>query len=630
MARTKQTARKSTEAAQVMTKVQPKRKAEFESEVNHSSSTGVGSTSSNSSYIVPPYKSLKTICIPYEREYQDQTTNTSSDYHQSLFGCLSELPNEIFQHILTFLVGDFELYKKIDVTKIDPNADKEQRNRYKRSYLSSDIESFLIPYENLVALVKLMQTNKELNRMITSKRDDDHLTDFELFWLNGYNFFEKLFYWIRTRTLETLKLGTGDLSRTAVEEMGRIQNIVQHYERGKSLSDLDATIDHNNWFEDEYANDEEQYDEFLSDNVGDDKKSKKKVPIFNNAEASRKAILERLHALELSIEDYCHEYRSYTSAFELFFFRSLMLSLNMFDALDSESRQEYWSDNSESLLGYHYFDHYSKKAISEPSDWARKVPYNPNVKYPKVGLMVYQQSGWKKLLCNNNITTDSQTDQNSELKEEDIDFNFLRNRLSKIILLQISLIPNLLPLEDYEFPENIMFLSVEQGNDSKTTATQEYSFDGATFPGVRYLRVRYNDDDYRNYGKNLGIQEVIILRSLLNKKTLPKLEHLVLNGFSTITTLEEQFDFLKQLISIEITFNQHGYGADQDIWEKATEFTSRLSQASSKLRYVVVHTDLDSRRHCRHDQLAAFYKSHRCPVSIGYASISRFYYISGE
>ncbi|KAG2383699.1 hypothetical protein C9374_004370 [Naegleria lovaniensis] len=554
MARTKQVARKSSQAAQELARQPPKRKSEFLDDAENN--TG---SSSSSGIAIPPPKSLKTICIPYEREESSENS----------LGSLSELPNEMWQNILSFLVGDFELYKKIDITKIDPSVGVTSRNRYQRQELSSDIASFLIPFENLVALIKLMQTNKELNRMLTFKRDGVHLTDFEMFWLNGYNFFEKLFYWIRTRSLEQIKLGTGDLSRSAVEEMGKIQNIVQHFERGKSLDDLNVTIDHDSWYEDEYASDyDEQVDEdeeeddnatpvekdgdvvdknkvlegvvivisgianperttlretalkmgaqyrpqFTSDTThviaaiaNTDKSNqalsngafvlkkewiydcdtnsrrmnektysffdapkppkkkkgpKKKTPIFNDPEASRNAILERLQALELPLENYCDQYRGYTSAFELFIFRSLMLSLNMFDALDSENRQEYWSDQSEVLLGHHYLEYYSENSIPEPNLWNRKVPYDPNVKYPKVGIVVNKPLGWTKLLC-------THINQNSELKLEDVDFELLRNRLSKIILLQLSHISNFRPLENYTFPENIIFLSVEHGNNSK-------------------------------------------------------------------------------------------------------------------------------------------------------------------
>ena len=369
------------------------------------------------------------------------------------------------------------------------------------------------------------------------------------------------------------------------------------------------------------------------------KEKKKKVPaskrpIYGDAEESKKNLANRINSLELDIDEYTETFRKDESAFQLFLFRCIMLSLNMFDALDAENRNEYWSEGTDVLLLSHYMDNWSDEEKKEAYSWRRRTPEaDPNRKYPKLGALVNKPSGWARLVRKAGSSTAAES-----LEMSDVDLEALHERLTKIIFLQLENVILFKPLKDYTFPRNIQFLSIEQSNAESHSGYPESCwtdlFGGCKFPGVKYLRIRFAEESsWRKKGEEKKEMDAKtlqgnILQTLLNENTVPNLEYLVLNGCSRADVLQELKPYLKRLTSIEVTFDYESRSSES--FAEFTSLTTSLSASSDKLKYVVIETNLDCRDGLSHRNIERFYTSHQCVASIGYASISRFYYISGE
>ncbi|KAG2374294.1 hypothetical protein C9374_010864 [Naegleria lovaniensis] len=568
-------------------------------------------------------------------------------FHESSVGALAPLPNEMILQILSFLVGDLEANRKVNVADLESREATDQNRYYaaREGKLSEEVTCYIPPFENIKALINLTKTSKHWHDMLTStasnSEDGETLTDFEMYWLNGYNFFEKLSYWIRTGLLDDLELGQGDMNKRQVMEMTRIQNVIQHYERGKVLNDLSKAIS-SDW--EDYGYDDDDGGEEEEEEDEDETKSKKKTipsskqPLFSDAESSKAQLLKRLEKLCVTAEDYCSHFRNQSSnSFRLFIFSSLMLSLNMFSALDSENTEEYWSEGSDVLLTSNYLDSWAEEE-KENYRYRTKETKNSDDGTPKLGIYIRKPSGWGKFLG----AIHSQSFDPYTVKIEDINQEQIKERLKKALYLQLENVLLFQPLSKFTFPESIQFLSIEQSQVEAYTEYPETSwkelFNKCVFPGVKYLRIRFSQEyNYRRKKeerKEMPAEELerTILEALLNKETLPNLQHVALSGFvfdHVKEVLARQQDFLSsQLLSFELTFD--GDSRDSENWSKWTSFTSSLSCDSCTLKRVVVETELDSRYNCDHTDMEKFYTSHKCIASIGYASISRFYYICNE
>lgn len=372
------------------------------------------------------------------------------------------------------------------------------------------------------------------------------------------------------------------------------------------------------------------------------KPKKKKVPgskqpIYSDEDQSKSQLMKRLEKLDVTSEEYCTYFRNHCDSFQLFIFSSLILSLNMFKALDSENVNEYWAEGSDVLLSSNYLDQWAEEEQNNMYEYRRKRTIQNDDGSPKLGIYICKPSGWAKFLG----AERSQSFDPYTLKLEDIDQERIKERMKKALYLKLENILLFQPLTCFEFPHNIQFLSIEQSTTESYTGYPETSwqelFNNCVFPGVKFLRIRISQEySYRKKEdkKEMPIDELErkILEALLNKEALPNLQHLALSGFtfnSVKTVLMKQRDFLSsQLISFELTFD--GDSRDHKNWSDWTSFTCSLSHKSKTLRRVVVETDLDCRYRFNHTHMEKFYSSHNCVASIGHASISRFYYICNE
>ncbi|EFC40522.1 BRCT domain-containing protein [Naegleria gruberi] len=678
---------------------------------------------------------------------------SSSSSSSGLFG---DLPNELVLQVISFLVGDLnDFYHNVDVTTIkrDPTQTATKRNLYDLSALEqgvSHLTKFIPTFDNIKALAKLSMVDKRTFELVTGKANDADLQFMERFWLQGFVFFQKLAYWIRTDTIDNLQLGCGDLNRRQIEEMGRIQNVVQAVERGKPLDDLESAVDkENSWMDDmsdggdddeEEEEEEEEEDDFLDGDYCSDiskilpgvtiaisgivnperttlretamkmgakytpefqagktthmiaafsntdktkeainagifvvskqwvydcstlskrmderrysmvavpkpvkttikkkekkKKTPSKTPLYSDEQVCTAMLKSRLDGFDIEFEDYETLFKPHRTAFEMFMTQSFILSLNMFNHMDSENNDEYWSEDNDVLLTSNYLESWADEQPAANPYRYRRTKHSGDDNSPKLGVKIEGTGGWA-----NFITCDADNKKAAHtLTQADIKMDNIEKKLSKSIYLNLANVLYFTPLQNYSFPDSIRFLSIDY---SASAAYKEYPneewksfFNNCSFPGVRYLRLRCGEERYY-HRKTDDKKEVmtaeetskVIIESILNSKSLPKLEYLLLVGFSQYNYLEQQIDYLKQLYGIDIVFDYE----TRDHWKGMTKFTSHLSnERNSLLRYVVVETDLDSRNACDHNSIQEYYDSHNCPASIGRYSISRFYYSCNE
>ena len=570
------------------------------------------------------------------------------------------IPKELILEIISFLVGDLDrLHDRVDMR------------------LVSQVENYIPPFENIKSVIRFGSITRRLREMIVGNGDEA----FERFWLKGFVFHQKIMYWIRTNSFDSLDLCQGDLNTTEMDEALRLEVMIAAIERGKTSQKLDFDT--------------------ISSIITD--------PLHMNdycdEDACKEMIQSRLNRFNISFEDYELYYKNKEHAFEMFLTQSLMLSLEMYKYMHAESLSDYWSVGENFLLSENHVENWPIKSFSSrvksvvigrkqsgkslgiriessigweyfvkniekqmpftgmhPKELSRNIQSNDGIMYAgllTIALLSYwnvysllasplllllKNEDFTQVSNGENVETNLQIDEEKESTNKEIDetinLNELKERLLGSICLSLINLLYLDPLKDFEFPSNIRFLSIEYNNLSAYSKHPQNRwgsfFNGCTFPGVKYLRIVVEDDDgYRDNESVMKIGKIsrTILESMLSCKVMPNLKYLVLSGFHENEYLFHQIDFLKQLYNIDIVFDYNSRHTNG--WLNMTEFTSRLSQVSKTLKYVVVETNTDPRPNgdiqaADHRSIKEFYDSHDNVASLGTFSISRYYYSCNE
>ncbi|KAL9658236.1 hypothetical protein ABK040_012495 [Willaertia magna] len=525
----------------------------------------------------------------------------------------TQLPTEVIHQIICFLSGS---------TKFDEFDFFSIRSK-------EELEVYILPLENIKTLNNLVKyTSKDLcdnlflktfmsdksNKIMKDKSQKEEennnaeLSLFEKHWLNCYNFQEILLYWIRTSGLDNLQLGTGDISITEMIEMCKIQNLIQCKERGKIMSEL-KEAENRHYYK---YNEGGIYDVNIS---GDSSEKKKDTVPFNNKDKAQQDLKKRFKRLALNEKDYyLQQQQKGNNIFDLFIFKSLILSLGVNEYFDCD-RKKLWV-NSKYLLPSEKIDQWIDN-IDEidysTSEWRRENNNNissDSLNNKVIGLSIEDPLGWERFITNTKFTlkhermTKRKSEKLNEEEKEQISLgpmlteSELSEKFSNFIFLNLKNIAFFgEQFKNYTFPNSIQILSLyfDSHNFYNHRPKEEWNnlFENVTFPNVKYLRIFVDESIYQigyfEEEKCIDGDDLksLILKRLLQKNRFPKLNHLVLNEIARNNNLEEcDKKLIKQLMTIEVKFARECEEEFQDIFESIKRLNSQL------LKYVVIQTPL--------------------------------------
>ncbi|KAL9652134.1 hypothetical protein ABK040_015934 [Willaertia magna] len=208
-------------------------------------------------------------------EEEEEQLNNSSCHIKSLF---TQLPNELLLYIADFLIGnnhlkdnDFLLSLRY-IKPLNSNSHDEEDKKNNEYYL----QQYIPPFENIKTLLNLQYCNKYIFQSLTGnsvgvvtnsanliKKENEELisrewNEVDNYWLERINFYEKYLYWMKTSSFDDLRLGIGDLTAREINEMCKVQTLIQRIERGLIVDEKDAIDKESFWGNENNDEDDEE------------------------------------------------------------------------------------------------------------------------------------------------------------------------------------------------------------------------------------------------------------------------------------------------------------------------------------------------------------------------------------
>ncbi|KAL9650403.1 hypothetical protein ABK040_016470 [Willaertia magna] len=577
------------------------------------------------------------------------------------------------------LIGDVGDYK---IENKDDNEEKELF-KFDNNRTIEDLDKFIIPLENIKTLISLTCcTSKSLfflkgnlsqtiienisdnknNEMKEEQINNKELSVFDKLWLNCYNFQEKLTYWIRTIEFENFQLSSSgffipkDKLAWFLLTLNKLQHLIQFKERGLTtqLFTETTTNDNNEENEDNIKETEnnktdenkeeenqQQQDQQNKKRMEEDEKEK-----FCNEEEALNEIKERLEKLMITEKEVL-ENDNLNNLFDLFITKAVILTLKIYKKFDCDANNiDIYKCY---LMSLKYLDQYSVEGEFNNEN---------NNDCKKYGLVINGPIAWKSfvtingsIFIENNYTTNENTENNIENNNANV-FNEnvnieenkdVKEKLNSYFYLHLQNVGFF--NEEFKnliFPNSILSFTFSSHLFYSIKPTEQWDnlFENVKFPNVKYLRIYFDeygfdcgDDEYldlekffenTNYGTITDYKELqfIILKNLLKKERFPKLNHLVLHGFTKRNLFEEcDFSLLQQLLTIEFRF-----GLSSKM--KSSNFFNEIVNLKS-LKFVIIHCLLDPRlkKAISYEELENYYdlKDKSFVFSIGNVSLSEYF-----
>ncbi|KAL9648988.1 hypothetical protein ABK040_008367 [Willaertia magna] len=503
----------------------------------------------------------------------------------------NKLPKELIFYIIDFLIGnnykDDNFFLIMHYNKdLNDNiySNKKEKKKSDKYYYNC-----IPPFENIKTLLNLIYCNKTFYQTIignnyttdkTERTENKEWNDSHNYWLNKINFYEKYLYWIRTRYIDNLQLGQGDLTCEEIKEMCKIQTLIQKVERGLIKEEKDAIN------LEEILNDEE-YDKIKIE------KNTNKNLTKESIESVNENLLKRLKLLEFTKEEFIYK----NNIFQYFYFKILILSLKLFKNFDTDNDNAWGVTYSDKSL-------FSEKYLNIYNDKDNNTDNLNNL--PKYGAVVDEDLSWQNFISNT-VTTNNNCN------------NELMKKLQNYCYIHFK---NVTFFNNLHFPENIKFLSFSFLIDDMEK--DKILLDDFTFNGVNYLRIGVMSD-YDTIDSDFNCK---ILNNLLQLTKFPNLKHLVLYGFSIFDNLLES-DLISQINTLEIA---NSYSEKKQL----INFINQLKKNKQKfknLKQVIIQLEIDSRRSTfNYLELKQYYNDLLSGVltSIGFSTIMRYYYSCSE
>ncbi|KAL9652386.1 hypothetical protein ABK040_012041 [Willaertia magna] len=527
-----------------------------------------------------------------------------NDYLKKNSPSLQQLPLEMLLHIISFWFGDAPTINEKMESGLCEKLSLQLLEKLKKN---TETLYFLFPdLSGVKAFFNFTMTNKFFYQLLTNcklsslaeetKEEHELIDEFKSYLVYYINYFQKLIYWKRTKEIDEIKLGTGDIPYTDVLQYCKLQSVIQTSERAKLSNVKESTTNYYGYHDN---GDDEQ-------GTGYDRE-RENTNSFMQADTQENLnlkLIKRLNKLNLTENDIFN-----------------LTQIEHIGLID--------------VLKYQLFNNEGKPFFvsSGSGRGGRRVlevnNTNNNEEKGKIGVIIREEQHFDIFKDNNELL----------------------NRYCYFRLIDVKKVP------ERTF-HSIQFLTLEFSK--VTESDLQKFLKKVYFPNVLYLEIYLDQHDryYVDTSEQYISLQYTILGRVLKKKIFPKLIHLKLDGFSIVSNSKNNIliesDIYYQLLSITFLSRQYAlqfeisslhpkmkrnqsYEDDDDyvdvIEKKRVKKRVRNQYQRPLLKYVVGEVILFSRDEDEAidtSTLKRIYNNPHFVFSISRSSITNFYDVCHE